>query len=339
MSTKVINLQDQPPQDELQSYKEYTLNAEQYYLIDQAFLTPGQSVSFRIFSLHGQTLKLLLDGAAEKPAVIDKTIADEKSDFLIKSSDIPLYQDYLAMLAKTDSAFKGDKSKAAVIIKEQSKIVMKDLFANPVNRQTIEAVKDTAGHIIKCIFEEPEVIYDLLTLKKHDFYTYMHSVNVAVLCVGLGRVLGLPEKTIEHHGIGALLHDIGKTAIPVEILNKQGNLNSNEFQIYKTHVAQGVKILKEVGGLSDESLLIVLQHHEKLTGKGYPLGLSDKEMKTAGRIAAIADCYDYLTTPRPNKYGLKPYEALRTIAAEKNDYDRAMLAAFVKMLGKMDKAS
>ncbi|TAN44077.1 MAG: HD domain-containing protein [Nitrospirae bacterium] len=339
MSTKIINIPEQPPEDGLQSYKEYTLNAEQYYLIDQAFLVPGQKVSFRIFSLHGQMLKLVLDADESAPAAIDKTTVDEKSDFLIKSSDIPLYQDYLSMLTKTDSAFKGDKSKAAVIIKEQSKMVMKDLFANPVSRQTVETVRDTASHIIKCIFEEPEVIYDLLTLKKHDFYSYMHSVNVAVLCIGLGRIMGLPEKTIEHHGTGALLHDIGKTAIPLEILNKQGKLSSAEFHIYKTHVAQGMKILKEVGGLPDESLIIVLQHHEKLTGKGYPLGLSDKEIKTAGRISAIADCYDYLTTPRPNKYALNPYEALKTIAAEKEDYDRALLAAFVKMLGKMAKTS
>ncbi|MBF0329207.1 MAG: HD domain-containing protein [Nitrospirae bacterium] len=339
MSTKVINIQDKQAQDELQSYKEYTLNAEQYYLIDQAFLIPNNKIPFRVFSLHGQMLKLLLDGDDNNPAVIDKTTADDKSDFLIKSSDIPLYQDYLAMLTQTDNAFNGDKSKSAVIVKEQSKMVMKDLFANPVSRQTVETVRDTAGHIIKCIFEEPEVIHDLLTLKKHDFYAYMHSVNVAVLTIGLGRILGLSEQTIEHHGIGALLHDIGKTTIPVEILNKQGKLSSSEFNIYKTHVAQGVKIMKEVGGLSDESMLIVLQHHEKLTGKGYPLGISDKEMKTAGRIAAIADCYEYLTTPRPNKYGLKPYEALKTIAAEKNDYDRTLLAAFVKMLGKMDAAS
>ncbi|WP_059176674.1 HD-GYP domain-containing protein [Thermodesulfovibrio aggregans] len=132
-----------------------------------------------------------------------------------------------------------------------------------------------------------------------------------------------------------MLHDLGKSQIPHEILNKQGKLNDTEYNIIKQHVLFGYELLENQKEFPKDSLTAVLQHHEKLSGKGYPFGLKADEIKLFGRITAIADCYDALTTRRPYKPPLTSYFALSIIVKEKGDYDPELLKAFIKMLGKI----
>ncbi|MBI3592887.1 MAG: HD domain-containing protein [Nitrospirae bacterium] len=132
-----------------------------------------------------------------------------------------------------------------------------------------------------------------------------------------------------------MLHDIGKSAISHEILHKQGKLDDTEYRIIKNHVIEGEKILRAHKEFPTESLSAVLQHHEKLSGKGYPFKLSGNEIKPFGRIAAIADCYDALTTQRPYKQAFTPFYALSIVAKETGEYDPDLLKIFIKMLGKI----
>lgn len=136
-------------------------------------------------------------------------------------------------------------------------------------------------------------------------------------------------------GAMAMLHDIGKSSIPSEILIKQGKLDDREYFIIQSHVLEGAKILSENHRLPEEALPAVVQHHEKMSGKGYPSHLSDKEIKLFGRIAAIADCYDALTTTRSYRPSLTPFYALAIIAKESGNYDPELLKVFIKMLGKI----
>jgi putative nucleotidyltransferase with HDIG domain len=153
--------------------------------------------------------------------------------------------------------------------------------------------------------------------------------------VGLAVQIGLDKERIIRLGLGAILHDIGKTQIPHEIVNKQGKLTDTEYNVIKQHVVRGYEILKEQKEVPEASLIAVLQHHEKLSGRGYPFGIKGKDIKLFGRITSIADCYDSLTTRRPYKPPLTPYFALSIIVKEKGDYDPELLKAFVKMLGKV----
>ncbi len=156
----------------------------------------------------------------------------------------------------------------------------------------------------------------------------MHSV-------GLGVAVNLPRPQIELLGMGAMLHDVGKSAIPGDILNKQGKLDDMEYMIIKTHVTEGEKILRSNPDVPPQAMPAALQHHEKLSGRGYPAGLKGTEINLFGRIVAIADCYDALTTKRPYKAPMTPFYALSIIAKETGDYDQELLKVFIKMLGKI----
>jgi HD-GYP domain-containing protein (c-di-GMP phosphodiesterase class II) len=172
-----------------------------------------------------------------------------------------------------------------------------------------------------------------MSLKNYDYYTYSHSVNVGVLSVGLGIASGMQKDAIFKLGLGAILHDIGKKAIHHDIVNKQGRLNDMEYQVIKTHVVEGEKILRENSEIPAESLAAMLHHHEKLTGRGYPFGLRGDNIELFGKITSIVDCYDALTTARPYRTALAPYQALSLITSETRDYDPELLKIFVTMLG------
>ncbi|WP_333654024.1 HD-GYP domain-containing protein [Dissulfurispira sp.] len=131
-------------------------------------------------------------------------------------------------------------------------------------------------NIIDCILKNKDAIYDLLLLKGYDYYTYTHSVNVAIMSIGLGMAIELKTDDVEKLGIGAMLHDVGKSAMPYEILNKQGKLNDIEYKVLRSHVIEGEKILRAHKEIPEESFAAVIQHHEKLTGKRLSLSVVGK---------------------------------------------------------------
>jgi putative nucleotidyltransferase with HDIG domain len=223
----------------------------------------------------------------------------------------------------------------ALLIKENSKIIVRDLFDNPRSGEKIKQTQTMVGGMINSIMANRDTIYDLLSIRGYDYYTYTHSVNVCVLAVGLGVAVNMDQMQVERLGLGAMLHDIGKSVIPAEIVNKQGKLDDLEYRIIQTHVAEGEKILKENHRLPPDSLAAVTQHHEKMSGRGYPLSLTEKDITPFGRIIAIADCYDALTTTRPYRQSLTPFTALGIIAKEAGNYDPELLRVFIKMLGKI----
>ncbi len=110
-------------------------------------------------------------------------------------------------------------------------------------------------NIIDCILKNKDAIYNLLSLKGYDYYTYTHSVNVAIMSIGLGMAIELKTDDVEKLGIGAMLHDVGKSATPYEILNKQGKLNDIEYKVLRSHVIEGEKILRAHKEIPDRGIL------------------------------------------------------------------------------------
>ncbi len=317
-------------------FKEYSYNKEQYYQIDRTLLTPETTINFNLFTLDKLVFTLIVEAAESSPVKIDENILAASGDIVIKKSDVPLYYAYLDSLLKTGGASKQDLPKLkAAIIRENSKIIIKDLLDNPRSGEKIKEVRSLVDNAIDCILENRDAVYDLLSLRGYDYYTYTHSVNVAIMSIGLGIAIELKKDDVEKLGIGAMLHDIGKSTISYEILNKQGRLDDIEYKIIRNHVIEGEKILRTHKNIPEESFAAVLQHHEKLAGKGYPFQLSGNDIKLFGRITAIADCYDALTTSRPYKPPFTPFYALSVVAKETGDYDPELLKVFIKMLGKI----
>lgn len=205
----------------------------------------------------------------------------------------------------------------AAIVYRSSLTMMERLLEDPKAGNIRQAKKEIAG-IVDLIVSDDATARSLLAITSYDFYTYTHSVNVGVLSVMLSKGLlgGSYAHDMHELGAGFFLHDIGKVRIDPAILNKPAGLTDEEMKTMRTHPFQGYKILRETNQLTEECRVIVMQHHERADGTGYPNRLGANEIHLYGRICCIADVYDALTADRPYKQRLKPFEALKIMKEE-----------------------
>ncbi|HEY4074461.1 MAG TPA: HD-GYP domain-containing protein [Herbaspirillum sp.] len=174
----------------------------------------------------------------------------------------------------------------------------------------------------------------LARLKTADDYTYMHSIAVCALMISLGRECGLSPEDLREAGLAGLLHDIGKMAIPKDILQKPGKLTPEEYQTIKNHPSAGYDMLKNGKGVGKMALDVCLHHHEKVDGTGYPKSLAAGQISLPAKMSAVCDVYDAITSNRPYKHGWEPGESLRRMAEWNNDhFDNKVFHAFVKIIG------
>ncbi|APW36170.1 phosphodiesterase [Rhodoferax koreense] len=179
-----------------------------------------------------------------------------------------------------------------------------------------------------------EALIGLARIKTIDDYTYMHSVAVCALMVALARRLGLDEAQTRSAGLAGLLHDLGKAAMPLSVLNKPGKLTDEEFTLIKSHPAKGHAMLLASNNTDETALDVCLHHHEKTDGTGYPEGLRGDEISLFARMGAVCDVYDAITSNRPYKSGWDPAESLRKMAGwAEGHFDPKVFQAFVKSLG------
>ena len=193
-------------------------------------------------------------------------------------------------------------------------------------RRLVEDISDS-------ISRNPGAIISLARLKTADDYTYMHSVAVCAMMVALSKQLGLDEAQTRCCGMAGLLHDLGKVAMPTEVLNKPGKLTDAEFDIMKTHPTEGFKMLKASPNVDEVALDVVLHHHEKMNGSGYPECLVGDQISLYSKMGAVCDVYDAITSNRPYKSGWDPAESLRQMAEWKGHFDPKVFQAFVKSMG------
>lgn len=186
--------------------------------------------------------------------------------------------------------------------------------------------------IASSIERHPIALLSVARLKTHDDYTYLHSVAVCALMLSLARQLRLSEEHTRLAGIGGLMHDLGKAAMPLDVLNKPGKLTDAEFEIMKGHPAAGAELLR-AGGAAPEVQEIALYHHEKMNGQGYPHGLAGNEIPLLARMGAICDVYDAVTSQRAYKEPWNPAGAMRQMASWDGHFDKVLFNAFVKSVG------
>lgn len=197
--------------------------------------------------------------------------------------------------------------------------------------QMVSLVEDISESVLR----SPSTLVSLARLKTKDDYTYLHSVAVCALMVALGRQLGLPEPQLREAGLAGLLHDLGKAAIPLDVLNKPGRLTDEEFALIKHHPRAGHDMLKEAGVTAEAALDVCLHHHERFDGKGYPEGLSGTAISLQARMGAVCDVYDAITSNRPYKAGWDPADSVRRMAqwTKEGHFDERVFQAFVKSIG------
>lgn len=194
-----------------------------------------------------------------------------------------------------------------------------------------ENLSKIVNELIDELLSRKNVLINLVDIKSMDDYTYQHSVNVIILSLVLGISLNMSRDKLFHLAMGAMLHDIGKVFVPKEILLKTGRLTDSEFAIIKEHPLRGYEYLKGHIDISALSRIIVLQHHEKIDGTGYPEGIKGNKIHEFAKIAAIADVYDALTSDRPYRRAMSPNEAIEYLMGGADRlFDFQMVSIFVK---------
>ncbi len=240
-----------------------------------------------------------------------------------------------AMVAIEKVSSDQEFERAAAICKQATGAVT-TMFQEARMGRAVDTVvaKQVVQDITDSVTRNGGALISLARLKTADDYTYMHSVAVCALMVALARQLGLNDDETKAAGFAGLLHDIGKMAIPMEVLNKPGKLTDDEFALVKKHPEEGLRLLRE-GGVSDEAAIdVCLHHHEKTNGTGYPYGLSDAQISRLAKMGAVCDVYDAITSNRPYKAGWDPAQSLKQMASWANGhFDPRIFQAFVSSLG------
>jgi HD-GYP domain-containing protein (c-di-GMP phosphodiesterase class II) len=202
----------------------------------------------------------------------------------------------------------------------------------------VRKLKRLVRKAVYLIMEDESILLGMATIKNYDEYTFNHSVNVSIYSLAIGRRLGFSKKTLTELGITAMLHDIGKSKIPREILNKPAKLNENEWNLMRNHPLAGVEIilnLKQLGEINPKMVIGIFDHHLKNDLSGYPKLFRKKRVSLFGRIIQIADSYDAMITPRVyKKIPYTPEHALAIMVREKEvHFDPILLKMFIGLVG------
>jgi len=219
---------------------------------------------------------------------------------------------------------------------ERAKKITKQLYLDARAGKSIdtEMAQKIVDTFVDSCFKKPHLVVTLSRLKSFDDYTFVHSLNVGVLSIVLGKRYGMDVIGLKNLGMGALLHDIGKMKIPDEILNKPGKLTDEEFNIMKKHPEYGYEILKNDKNLNEDSLYAIYLHHERADGSGYPNGFKEAEIPLFAKIVSIVDVYDAITSKRVYHGALIPPKALQLLFSwSEKHFNKILVKFFMEIIG------
>jgi HD-GYP domain-containing protein (c-di-GMP phosphodiesterase class II) len=188
--------------------------------------------------------------------------------------------------------------------------------------------------VVASLERNPDAFFWLQALRKHGEYAYGHAAGCCALATALGRQLGLPEGVLHDVAAGALLMDIGMTTVPAALLQQEQALDEDDWSTIRGHVARGGALYQESGMDNPVVLDMLLHHHERLDGSGYPHRLVGDDIPLYARIAGIVDSYDAMITKRPFRHALSRHEALQRIYRDRGRlYQDELIEQFMQCLG------
>ena len=292
---------------------------------EQAKLLPLFEESFMI-SREEQIVNIIDKG------LVLVNVDTEKSEVEVPEADdfdpLSLISNELKITIEDASAPPEKKAKA---VYDHSINMMKNILEKPTS-ESILSGKQIVGDIVDLVLTDDATADCLTQITSHDFYTYTHSVNVGMYGILLAKsTLGEhADHDMQELGASFFLHDIGKCEVPSSVINKPGRLTEEEWELMRMHPTNGERILKNTGHLTEECRLIVVQHHERDDGTGYPHGLNRYRIHIYAHICALADVYDALTSSRPYKKSLSTFDALRIMRDEMiSQFNRDLFEKFV----------
>jgi len=172
------------------------------------------------------------------------------------------------------------------------------------NRLNRDEVGDIVSCLCRAVANNASALIPLAPLKRHDEYTFVHTINVAILSISLGEAIGMSESAVYDLSIAALLHDVGKQAVPRELLNKSGLFTQEERDLMEIHPVAGARMLLNTPGVPELATIVAYEHHIRADGGGYPRVPPGWQLNLASRVVQLVDVFDALRTNRPYRAGL-----------------------------------
>lgn len=292
--------------------------------IDQAIVDR----SGRQLICRGTILDEYMISSMLKMGVMGVYIGEGEDEEPENPKEPPISKEVKAAIEKNTVA-DCSKVKLKESVKKRVQEGIQYLYSNTESEDFTRATNSIAGDLMKAISENDAIAVDIDALKVSDEYTFKHSVDVATMAMVVAKKHGFTDKQIYEIGIAGLLHDVGKSKIPLEVLNKPARLTDAEFEIMKQHALFGYRILQDKNDISDAVRLGVLQHHEKINGKGYPLGVPEERISPYARILSVVDIYDALVTERPYKKAFSKRDAVEMIMAMTDELDIGAMRSFL----------
>lgn len=265
-----------------------------------------------------------------------KLITNRREYLYISQEQRGDYNRYLAgHLEEILSDRKMSAREKSVVLYDCAQAVVEDVLDDPLNHDNISRGKKIVRHTVEFISSKEFKLEHMLKAISEDFYLYTHSVNVVAYSIALAARWGIIDgPTLREIANGALLHDIGKAKLPQDMITKTGALSPEEWQQMQATAREGYEMMAGLGSVGEIALDIILHHHERLDGSGYPDKLAGESISPYVRIVAIADVFDALTTDRHHQKGKSTFEALALMSSEMRDaLDQQIFRTFVQMMG------
>ena len=296
----------------------------------QGFLVRGPDQLKEVRKYCDSVYVDLTRGEAPNPRFIvheDDWIPDPKAQAEIESLRQTDYEYQIDLRSEMDVATSTYES-----LNEQISEVITDLRDG--KNLDLERLSDGVNEMIDSILRCPDAFACLADLKRKDVYSYRHSLGTSVWAATFGRHLGMGRHSIKQLALGGLLLDVGKTRIPVELLNDATGLTQNSLKLMQSHVQHSVDIVRETGEADDLVLEMIATHHERFDGGGYPAGLRGREIPLYGRIAGIVDTYDALTSERIYAKAMSPHAAVNLLYEWRGvEYQSELVEQFIQNVG------
>jgi len=228
-----------------------------------------------------------------------------------------------------------ERRRAGRLLREASDSLNELMLAAHGGRDVDAAhLEPVVGKMIESVRRNPDALVPLARIKQMGTYAADHAVATAGLIIALGQQQELPAAEVEKLALGTMLKDIGLSALDERLVTKPGMLSQAEYSVVKSHVEEGLAVLEATSRLAETSVAVVLEHHERYNGCGYPYRMAGDEISLAGRMAAIVDTYDAMTSDRPYRQAISPAIALRQLFEQGgSQFDPGLVAAFVRTVG------
>ncbi|MDC9514915.1 HD-GYP domain-containing protein [Pseudoalteromonas sp. CST5] len=317
-------------------------------------LTPGMFVDSVTKQHEGlNSIKIKTSGLVRNQAIIKRLVTEGVLELLIDftKGDAAIPDKYKPKSAPSqESTTSSSKTKPPVV---KPAITLEQEFAKASinfeqhNRKlqalygdvttglsvNLKVIDEMANDIVSSVFRNTSAMTILTRIKDKHSYNWRHMINCAIFTAVFAKYLGYKEEAVQQLAMGALLHDLGQAKLPQGIISRPSKLTSSEMDIIKRHVAQGLGLVKGEKGITPLILDMIVNHHERLDGSGYPRGITAEKLSRPARIMAIVDVYDALTADRPHQEGDEPINALRYLLANKELFDAELVQHFIKCLG------